>query len=62
MSYVKGKNNSTVGGKLIVDNVYLLMYLKFIKLIFLPANTTAVFQPMDQGVIKNLNYQNQLVF
>jgi len=39
------------------------MNLKFIKLIFLPANTTVVLQLIDQGVIRNIkaHYRNQLV-
>ncbi|XP_025208713.1 tigger transposable element-derived protein 4-like, partial [Melanaphis sacchari] len=50
---------------LLVDNcpAHPSLHLKFIKLIFLPANTTAVLQPMDQGVIRNIkaHYRNQLV-
>jgi len=38
--------------------------LKFIKLVFLPPNTTSVIQPMDQGVIRSQKafYRKQLVF
>jgi hypothetical protein len=50
---------------LLVDNcaAHPSLYLKFIKLVFLLANTTAVLQPMDQGVIRNIkaHYRNQLV-
>ena len=37
--------------------------LKNIRLEFLPANTTSLIQPMDQGVIKNLKtfYRKELV-
>lgn len=30
--------------------------LNFIKAMFLPANTTSLSQPMDQGIIANLKY------
>jgi len=50
---------------LLVDNcpAHPSLQLEFIKLIFLPLNTTAVLQPMDQGVIRNLkaHYRNQLM-
>lgn len=50
---------------LLVDNcpAHLSLNLKFVKLIFLPANTTVVLQLMDQGVIRNIkaHYRNQLV-
>ena len=52
---------------LLVDNCAahpIVPNLKFIRLVFLPPNTTAVLQPMDQGVIRSLkaNYRKLLVF
>lgn len=50
---------------LLVDNcpAHPDLQLNFIKLVFLPPNTTASLQPMDQGVIRNLkaNYRKLLV-
>ena len=50
---------------LLVDNcpAHPAIKLKFINLVFLPPNTTAVLQPMDQGVIRNVKakYRHLLV-
>ncbi|KAK7579885.1 hypothetical protein V9T40_000514 [Parthenolecanium corni] len=50
---------------LLVDNcpAHPDVKLNFIRLVFLPPNTTALLQPMDQGVIRNLkaNYRKLLV-
>jgi len=48
-----------------VDNcpAYTLLQSKYIKLLFLPPNTTFNLQHIDQSVIRNLkaHYRNQLV-
>lgn len=51
---------------LLVDNhpAHPALKLQFINLVFLPANTTVVLQPMDHGVIKNVEakiYRHLLV-